>query len=68
MPYDLSILFGFLGFGFVWIILILLITPDMRQSLRNSWYVSKIKKEMRGARKAQQGMPDIPECEDEEKD
>lgn len=65
MPYDLRILFGFLGFGFVWIILILLITPDMRQSLRNSWYVSKLKK---GMRKAQQGMPDIPECEDEEKD
>ena len=65
MPYDIKILFGFLGFGFVWIILILLITPDMRQSLRNSWYVSKIKKEMR---RAQQGMPDIPEYEDEKED
>lgn len=65
MPYDFQILFGFLGIGFVWIILILIITPDVRQSLRNSWYVSKIKQ---GMRRAQQGMPDIPEYEDEEKD
>ena len=63
MSYDVTILAGFLIYGLVSGLLIILIIPETRQSIRNSWYVSKIKREMR---KAQEGIPDIPEYEDDD--
>ena len=58
----LAVLVVMIG-GFFITMFILLITPEMRQSIRNIWYVSKIKREMLEAEK---GVPDIPDYDDDD--
>ena len=45
-------------------IFILACIPETWQALRNAWYVDKLKKE----RDKLEGMPDIPEPDDDSKD
>ena len=63
MDEDMVFIAVGLLFCFVMAMFIILIMPETRQMFRNSWYISKIKKEMR---KASKGIPDIPEYDDDD--
>lgn len=62
MDEDMVFITVGLLFCFVMAMFVILIMPETRQMFRNSWYISKIKKEMR---KTNRGVPDIPEFDDE---
>lgn len=63
MDEDMMFITVFLFLCFLAAVFMILIMPETRQMFRNSWYISKIKKEMR---KASKGIPDIPEYDDDD--